>query len=173
MGKLFIRRLQADPNMDRFDCGNRSINDKIKNGYYATLLKEGYAYEVCLSGVVIGHYMVTIVPLQYHSDYTIGEGKNSFTAIKLEYLAIDRLYQHFGNGTQVLKYIIQEAKEYSEKIPIRFLSIDALAEKVDWYIDRGFQLYNPDDRNHAAITVPMYVDFCDMIAVEAYCDSCE
>lgn len=171
MNGLFIRKLKEDPDMKQFDCGNASINDKIRDGYYSTLLKEGYAYEICLDGTTIGHYMLRIVPLEYSSDYAIGDERTCFSAVKLEYLAIDRCYQRAGNGTAVLKYIVNAAKKYSEQLPIRFLSLDALSEKTDWYINRGFQLYNPDDQGGEDHTVQMYMDFCDMDAVKTYCDS--
>lgn len=171
MNELFIRRLKADPAMNHFDCGNGSINDKIKDGYYTTLLKHGYAYEICLNDMVIGHYMFRIVPLLYDSDYKIGSEIPCYSAIKLEYLAIDQKYQRAGNGTKVLKYIIHMAKQYSEQMPIRFLSIDALTEKVEWYIECGFQMYGQDNRGSESITVPMFMDFCDMDTVMEYCQS--
>lgn len=173
MSKLMIKRVDADPNLDRFDCGNGSLNNKIKDGYYTTLLKQGYAYEICLNGIVIGYYMLRLVSLDYESDYLANVSDSCFSAIKLEYLAIDRSYQRMGNGTAVLKYIVQLAKEYSERLPIRFLSLDALTEKIEWYVKRGFQLYTPINLAQSRNTVPMYMDFCDANAVKLYCNSCE
>lgn len=172
MDKLFIKRVQSEPVLDEFNCGNGSINGQIRDGYYISLLKQAYAYEVCIGKQVIGYYRISITPLIYEDEsYYIESVGNGYSAIKLDYLAIDREYQDRGNGTAVLKYITKQTEKYSESLPIRFLTLDALREKVSWYEKRGFKLYNEQDLVESSETIAMYMDFCDIYKVKDYSDS--
>lgn len=159
--------------MSEFNCENDSIRSKIEWGYYATVLKRGYAYEICLEDKVIGHYMLMVSPLELDDGYFAGPVSTGYAAIKIDYLAIDALYQRNGHGTSVLKYITQLASKFSKELPIRFLSLDALRGKAKWYFDRGFEYYNKEDLKSGSDTISMYMDFQDRKAVEKYCASLE
>ena len=56
MGKLIFTKLNhhADKN---FTCGNPSIDKKVRDSYFLTLIHRCYAYEVTTeSGIVIAYY---------------------------------------------------------------------------------------------------------------------
>ena len=48
--------------MDRevtdFSCGNASIDQQIRESYFATLLKQAYGYRIELQGKTVGYYML-------------------------------------------------------------------------------------------------------------------
>lgn len=170
--RLLIKRVQAEPDLEGFNCGNGSINKKIRDGYYLSLLKQAYAYEICIEDAVIGHYRVSIATFDYEDeDYNVDSVENKYSAVKVDYLAIDLKSQNRGNGTAVLEYITKWANKYSTSIPIRFLALDALREKVSWYQNRGFKVYEDAELNRNTETVAMYMDFCDAETLKAYCDS--
>ena len=169
--KLLIKRVQSEPVLDGFNCGNGSINHAIRDGYYISLLKQAYAYEICIGEDVIGHYRIRIVQISYDDDYHISSAENGYSAVKLDYLAIDKKFQNCGAGTTVLKYIAGRVEQFSTILPIRFFTLDALREKVSWYQKRGFQLYSENNLTVNSETVAMYMDFCDRKKVEEYCNS--
>lgn len=177
MGRIFISRITDEPDLSQFDCDNGSIQNSIKEAYLATLLKQGYAYDVRLGGKVIGHYMIMIAPFNYidEENYHTSYNVNKYAALHLHYLAVDKKYQNTRNkfGTNILKYIVKDAKRISEELPIRFLSIDALRERYQWYLERGFHPYNPRDIDNNSDTIKMFIDFIDRSALDHYCDSCE
>ena len=112
--RLLIKRVQAEPDLEGFNCGNGSINKKIRDGYYLSLLKQAYAYEICIEDAVIGHYRVSIATFDYEDeDYNVDSVENKYSAVKVDYLAIDLKYQNRGNGTAVLEYITKWANKYS------------------------------------------------------------
>lgn len=171
MGRVLIKRIENDPDLAQFNCGNGSIHGKIRDSYYATLLKEGYAYEIRLEGKVIGHYMLMVSRVAYDTEFHTTHGGNMVSAVKLDYLAIDCKYQKLGYGTGVLKYIVKEVRDLCDRAPIRLLSLEALPDKAKWYIDNGFRPYNTKDLTSGKPLVAMYMDFSDSKAVSAYCKS--
>lgn len=171
VNRLFVRPIREDFNLDGFNCENGSITLKIKEGYYASLLKQAYAYEICIEDIVIGYYSLSIESFTYEDEYSVSPEATGYAAIRLNYLAIDKNYQYQGLGTKVLSYITQQVNKYSKVLPVRFLSLDALRDKVEWYSSRGFQFYDERELGGKSDTVAMYMDFCDIHQVKNYCKS--
>ena len=169
--ELLLRKVGPDSVLDGFDCGNGSIQAEIKDGYYLSLLKQAYAYEICIADRVIGHYRLSIAQFDFENGYNVEAVGNRYSAIKIDYLAIDRQYQRRGNGTAVLAYIAKRASKYSLLLPLRFLVLDALQEKIPWYLEKGFKLYDDTAPGKNAETVFMYMDLCDTNKLQEYCDS--
>ena len=149
---LGLQRVKKDLNGSSFDCGNARIQEQIQDSYLATLLREGYAYEITFKKEhaerkeVLGYCMVKLVTLResqippeeldYYSTVYAGRPME-YAAVELTYLAIDKGLQGLGLGTAVLKLLIHRVMEVSEVIPIRYLVLNALKAKVSFYLRAG------------------------------------
>ena len=67
-------------------------------------------------------------------SYDIHQKKlEDIPAVKLARLAVDKNYQKQGVGTNILKWCIGYTLECSDRIAIRFITVDAYPEKVNFY----------------------------------------
>lgn len=142
MASLSFDRLIDDVGIGKFDCGNGSINKMICESAFPTALNQAHAYCVKHGKRILGYYMITFLTnVVSNGPEILGEYTNfldSFTSLHVVYVAIDKRYQNNGLGTHVLEHIVQTAKELCEKIPIMFITLEALKEKQSWYAKRGF-----------------------------------
>ena len=177
---LGLQKVTKDLNASTFDCGNQRIQEQIRDSYLATLLREGYAYEVIFKEEtfgqekIVGYCMVKLVTLQevqippeeqdFYSTVYAGRSREA-SAVELTYLAIDRALQGNGLGTAVLKRLIYRVMEISETLPIRYLVLNALKAKVPFYLNAGFQPLGEEKMG----TQFMYFDCLrDRRALDAY-----
>ena len=91
-------------------------------------------------------------------------------AVHIKYIAIDKKYQHKKIGTYVLKTIILNVLNLCQKLPITLITLDALADKYDWYKKNGFIAFNEDELKGSKSVIPMYINcIVDRKAVKDYC----
>ena len=165
MGALHFFKLSSDVLEKNFDCGNCSINNRIYNSYYASLLRQIYCYQIKYKDFVIGYYgiyffnMDTNAMPQYMQEYDACYVP-FYTTIKIDFIAIDKKYQGQNLGTTALKIIISSLKVLSGQYPIRMIILDALKEKIQWYKHIGFKIINQPSNPDSA-TIPMYLDCID------------
>ena len=133
--------------VNNFDCGNSAINEYVENSYFATLLQQCYAYEIEYKSLVVGYYMITFRDVAFYdciseiSDYQIDDFGEFLPSLYINYLAIGTKYQKNKIGTDFL--------------PIRFITLNAVPEKVDWYKKIGFKEMG---KNIDAVNTYMYID---------------
>lgn len=180
MPALQIRPIRRDSETDVFDCGNPSIEGRIRGSYFASLLQEGYGYEITVNEQLVGYYMIALtvlngknIPQENEDVYSGVYQCQRYAAVEITYLAIDKRYQKHKIGTNVLKIIIKNIRSWCDRMPIRYIMIDALKEKEKWYADRGFFAVNnasPDAGNGA--TVKMLIDcLCHEEELRQYMES--
>lgn len=160
-----------------FHCGNNSIERQISSAYYATLLQQAYGYKVMLSNKIVGYYMICPRRIELATMNRIeGDEYNSgatdcFMALHINYLAIDEKYHRQSIGTYTLKGIIRTVERISQQIPIRLITIDALAYYHEWYMAIGFRdipgIKVVDD------IIPMYMDCISDMRKKLLDDYCE
>lgn len=166
MGALSYTLLESEEELSCFDCGNASINDLISRSYYPNILKQIRVYKISVRTYCVGFCSISVSHLSFdNSDAPIADyyaNSTSYGALQIDFLAVDRRVQKQGIGTEVLKYIVGEARKFYEIVPIRVLIIDALREKIGWYAERGFALVNSEDENGEGPTVKMFIDLMSM-----------
>ncbi len=151
---LGLRPVTRDLRNISFDCGNPSIQNQIKDSYLASLLREGYAYEIIFQKgsiqepVVLGYCMIKVVTLQEaqlpedevdcYSEVYAGRPRES-SAVEITYLAVDQTFQGRHIGSFALKLLMGQIITISQRIPIRYIVVNALKEKVPFYLKFGFQ----------------------------------
>ncbi|MDP3733814.1 MAG: GNAT family N-acetyltransferase [Nanoarchaeota archaeon] len=137
--KVKAERLSKIYDVSRFDCGDDDLNDFIKNDAFVYQEKKLatttlFFYEEKL----IGFFSVAADSLKLNFDekenYGIHQKKlEDIPSIKLARLAVDKNYQKQGVGTNILKWCIGYILDCSEMVAIRFITVDAYPEKVNFY----------------------------------------
>lgn len=171
MSELRLAVMREDiPSSSPISCGIASIDDRIKDAYSKTICKQGLAYNIYVDGYLIGNCMIKLVVLRDEAnDYYVTD--HEYAALEISYIAIDRRVQGNGIGTRVLARLISDAEKLSKILPIRFLVLDALDDKVQWYLDAGFTTYPKREDLRYADTVPMRIDLIDTTLAEKYVGS--
>lgn len=165
--RLSVVRDERPPD---WQCGVDSIDALVRSAYARTLFKQSLAYDIRVDGRAVGSCMVRLVRL-LDEDAEYYERDQEFVALEISYLAIDKRLHRRGLGTQVLKALIQRAREIAAALPVRFLVIDALKEKEGWYTEAGFRTYPKVEDLRYPDTVPMRMDLIDLKAAERYAES--
>lgn len=166
-----------DKDVHKFDCANDSIETQVEDSYYITLLKQAYAYKIVFDEIIVGYFMLHFKSIQLDSideingiDYQ-SNMQQEYTAMHIRYLAIDSVYQHKGIGTSALKLITGQIMKLSEKYPIRLITIDAIEQYHNWYMEIGFRDFPGIKFN--GTTYPMFMDCMtkdERLLLDRYCD---
>ncbi len=125
--------------LSKFDCGDEDLNDFIKNDAFVYQEKKIattilFFYEDNLIGFLSVAADSLRLNLDEKESYAIHQKKlEDVPAVKLARLAVDQNYQKQGVGTNILKWCVGYALECSDKIAIRFITVDAYPEKVNFY----------------------------------------
>lgn len=177
MSRIIIKKLSTDPVHTAFDCGVAGINDMIINrSYYPTILQHLYSFEIIVDDVLVGYYMYGFRKLKMEEcPGDIGEYYSDMSdvcyTLHIRYIAIATQYQHNGIGQRVLYLIIRQIYEMCKNWPIRLITLNALPERVNWYKENGFQLFNESDIKGGNKDIPMYMDcLLDVEKVREYCN---
>ncbi len=109
--------------------------------------------------------MVQAGGIQYTDPNANDESEKEYGILKLKYIIIDERYRNQHVGTAILNSIIRYADQASKQVPIRFLVLEALKEKCQWYEGLGFQ-YLPESENDS--TVLMFMDFINKEQLDDY-----
>jgi len=67
-----------------------------------------------------------------------------------------------------LNYIVSKSREISEFCGCRYLILDAVKDKAEWYRNRGFEFFDESDMQNDEPTIKMYFDFKDAELVLDY-----
>ena len=137
--KVKAERLSKIYDVSKFDCGDDDLNDFLKNDAFiyqekkiaTTIL---FFYEENLIGFLSVAADSLRLNLDEKKSYDIHQKKlEDIPAVKLARLAMDKNYQKQGVGTNILKWCIGYTLECSDRIAIRFITVDAYPEKVNFY----------------------------------------
>ena len=157
-----------------FDCGNPAINKYVETSYFATLSQQCYAYKIVYKSYIVGYYMITLRDVALSdctsdvSDYQMGEFGDYIPSLYINYVAIGEKYQKHRIGTKTLEKIIYETRQLTEVWPIRFITINAVPDKVEWYKKIGF---NEMGRDIDSVNKYMFIDLIkNKQKLVDYCD---
>lgn len=152
-----------------FNCGQADIQRLMENAYSSTLNRQGSAFNVVLDGNVVAQFMLTMLVVDDDEYESVPMGHN-FACVKIEYLAVKQSLQHRGIGTVVLKHVIDQVRRSVRNLPIRFIFIESVQDKVEWYSKNGFCAMGDTVRIRRTdeYTIPMCIDFIDREALDEY-----
>jgi len=137
--KVRVERLSREYDLSTFDCGDADLNDFIKNDAFVYLNKKLattilFFYEEKIIGFVSIAADSLKLNLDEKQTYDIHQKKlEDIPAVKLARLAVNKTFQKQGIGTNILKWTIGYTLECSDKVAIRFITVDAYNDKVNFY----------------------------------------
>lgn len=167
MSELRLVIMDKDCPQGEISCGVKSIDELIQEAYGMTVFKQALAYNIMVDGHLIGNCMVKLVWL-YDQEAEYYMRNQEYIALEISYLAIAKRVQKHGIGSRVLEILIRYAREMSEKLPIRFLVLDAFEDKEEWYTKFGFKFYPKQEDSRYPGTIPMRMDLIDISLAEEY-----
>ncbi len=174
---LDIFRLKSDETVKTFDCGDDDLNDFILNesfAYRKALLAVSYVVvDKAETDKVIGYFSlandrVSLSDFENKTEFNRFRKKRfvnekrlkSYPAAKICRLGVDLSMKGQSLGSFLLDFI----KSYfvvDNKTGCRFLTVDAYADALPFYLKNGFVPLNNEDENSA--TRLLYFDLNDIV----------
>ncbi|CAF1782145.1 GNAT family N-acetyltransferase [Bacillus subtilis] len=171
LSKIKVRLIQVtDYNIIQdFKCGNPTIERYLKqDAYFDTIdhfsstslvfYKENEEKED-----LVGFFTLKNVPLRISIP---SDELSTNYSLEIARIAVDVKYQENGFGTMMLNTI----KNLAQTTNQRFVTLDALIERYDWYAKRDFEAFieNEAKLSNKEGLVYMYSDLLDENAIDAY-----
>lgn len=145
--------------IQQFNCGNSSINRFLQRDAYFNSVKRmsqtnlfEFKSNRQRESPLIGFITLSFRSIQFDED------ECAYPVLYLEYLAIERKFQHSGIGTSILKNVISRCMTVSELAGIRALILNAVSEYHNFYKEAGFTLFGKNDDPNIT---KMIIDFRD------------
>ncbi len=170
-----VRKLSADEQIKSFNCGDEDLNDFLLNEaalYRKALLAVTYVFEDKNTKKVVAFFSlandrVSLSDFENKTEFNrfrkmrfVNEKRiKSYPAAKLCRLGVDEELKGHSIGTLLLDFI----KSYfvvDNKTGCRFLTVDAYADAVPFYLKNGFIPLNEEDMNDD--TRLLYFDLNDV-----------
>lgn len=145
-------RLAKYHNLSGFDCGDKDINDFIKNdalGYQDKKLATTtiFIYEDTLIGFFSASAdSLKLIPPEKKEHELEDKPIQEFQTIKIARLGRYIKYKDMKVGENILKWAIGYIIECSQMVAVRFVTVDAYPNKVVWYEEFG--LKRNEDRHY-------------------------
>ena len=164
MANLRFNKVTKNVQNISFDCGVHSINEYIKESYFPMICQQAYTYSIESDNVILGFYQILFRDVVINdfpeniSDYDSEIKDGKITAAHIRFIAIDKKFQRKKIGTNVLQAIIKSIDDFSNYMPIRVITIDALVHLVDWYKQNGFVKMINNSEGQDGFSESMYFD---------------
>lgn len=170
-----IRRLEKEECVQSFDCGDNDLNDFILNEsplYRKALLAVSYIVEDENKHIAayfsLTNERVSLSEFDNKTDFNrfrrhrfVNEKRlKSYPAVKICRFGTDLSSRGLGIGSSVLDFIKSYFVE-DNKTGCRFVTVDAYAAAVPFYLKNGFCPLTSDDEND--VTRLLYFDLDDIV----------
>lgn len=132
-------RLSRVYDLSKFDCGDKDINEFLKQDAIIYQDKKIAATTLFIyREEVIGFFSTAADSIKLKLEEKQGhfvDGKpiHEFPAIKIARLGRDIKYKNQNIGLSILKKAIGHILECSEMTAVRFVTVDAYPQRVAWY----------------------------------------
>lgn len=171
-----VRRLNIGDSVSAFDCYDEDLNDFILNEaslYHNALLSVTYVVEDKITDEVLAYFSlsndkISISDFENKTDFnrfrkhkfTNQKRLRSYPAIKIGRLAIAKSAQRQSIGTYLLEFI-EDFFTVDNKSGCRFITVDAYADAIPFYIKNNYLFLNNDDEDNR--TRVMYFDLASLL----------
>ena len=139
-------RLAKYHDLSKFDCGDKDIGDFIRNDALTYQEKNLATTTIFIyKEEIIGFFSAAadslkLVPPEKEEHEIASKPIVEFPAIKIARLGRDVRFKNQDVGDNILKWAIGYILECSKMIAVRFVTVDAYVNKVDWYSSFGFKI---------------------------------
>jgi len=134
-----------------FDCGEDQLNTFIHKEislYHKERL--GITYLLHLGSELIGFVTISMADVKTEKmelNENLKIRLESYPALQIGQLAIDKKYHGKGYGTKIIKWCMSQALEYSREIGCRLLVLNSIPSSVEFYRKCNFkQLRRQENR---------------------------
>ena len=157
-----VRKLSADEHVKSFNCGDADLNDFILNEaapYRKAMLAVTYVFEDKVTKQAAAFFSlandkVSLSDFENKTEFNrfrknrfVNEKRlRSYPAVKLCRFGVDESLKGQSIGTILLRFI----KSYfviDNKTGCRFITVDAYANAIPFYVRNGFVPLNDDDKD--------------------------
>ena len=165
--QLRVRKLNPAEHIASFDCGDEDLNSFILEEaplYRKALLAVTYYFSLANDKVSLSDFESKTEFNRFRKHRFVNEKRlKSYPAGKLCRLAVDNVAKSLHLGSYLVKFI----KSYfvtDNKTVCRFLTVDAYADAIPFYLKNGFIPLNEDDAGQA--TRLLFFDLNDIDETE-------
>lgn len=163
--ELKVERLGEGHRTELFDCGVSDLNEFLQEdalNYQNQWLAVTY---LCLyKDQPVGYYSLLNDSIELSEKEKslferLGKRLRSYPAIKIGRLAVDKKYQKQGVGEFLLGDVFIKALGTGKVSACRFITVDAYAERKDYYAKRCFvenETYTVSHRETASLRLDLY-----------------
>lgn len=175
---LKIERLHKNHALSGFHCGVNDLDEFLKEDSLQQMrFKFNVTYICKYNSKIIGYFTICSDAIRFKiikdEDKYLLQSKGveypNLPALKICRLGIHRDYQSNGIGTHLVSLIIRQALELSERVGLRFITVDAYFQSKSWkfYRDKFYFKLFPKEENkierysrnpRPTQTVAMYLD---------------
>ena len=171
-----VRKLSADEQVKSFNCGDADLNDFILNEaapYRKAMLAVTYVFEDKVTKQAAAFFSlandkVSLSDFENKTEFNrfrknrfVNEKRlRSYPAVKLCRFGVDESLKGQSIGTILLRFI----KSYfviDNKTGCRFITVDAYANAIPFYMRNGFVPLNNDDKDEP--TRLLYFDLNEVV----------
>lgn len=176
ISNCIIRKLGKEEIVKSFDCGDADLNDFIlheSQHYRKALLAVSYILETLSNQQTIAYFSlandrISLTDFQdkpafnrFRKKRFVNEKRiKSYPAVKICRLGTDLSVRGLGIGTSILNMIKSFFLD-ENKTGCRFITVDAYASAVSFYLSNGFAPLTDDDAN--ADTRLLYFDLDEVV----------
>lgn len=163
-----IKKLSENDDISNFSCGLKDMDNFLKkDALMQQQEKLNVTYLVTCDNKIIGFFSLLADSIEIKKvNETHNIEYETCPAVKIGRLAIDKNYSNIGFGTIILDNICGNIKSISEKLGIRFITVDAYCNVRQFYYNNKFnhikiknlkKLKRTAERNEKT-TIPLYKD---------------
>lgn len=135
-----------------FSCSNHTIDQYLKNEAYL----DHYEFKANTTLVFANDNFIGYFTSKQDTIKIATDDRN---CLSIERLGIQTECQRKGSGSTILKFIVAMAEMFNQ----RYITIDSVWEYREFYFDRGFCPFIPEEYNQPNETglVYMFIDLYD------------
>ncbi|NTU71897.1 MAG: GNAT family N-acetyltransferase [Coriobacteriia bacterium] len=141
-----FERLTSKHDVRRFDCGDSDLNEFLQCD--ALPYQEQHlagTYLVFDGAQLVAYFSIAADAIKLELDEPptacIEKAIRTYPALKLARLGVHKEHQGRGIGNELVKVCVGVAIAMHQRLHVgcRFVTVDAYPDRVDWYLQRGFE----------------------------------
>lgn len=139
-----FKLLALEMNVSEFDCGDKDLNDFLKNeaNDHARTLLAKTTVAITSEGQIAGYFALSSDAVRLTDDekrgFDVRKRYAEYPAVKIGRMAIDKRFQGKGIGRVLIETVAGIARNDLPNIGSRFLTVDAYPAANAFYEKNGF-----------------------------------
>lgn len=142
-----LDKLEQRPRND-FDCQRPEQNEYfLKHATKDQQLSVSVTYLLLYRGEQVGFVTITMdeIPLKWKEEIPKGVRFSRLPAVKLAQMGVHKSFGGQGFGKFLVSSVIDKARNLSNEVGCRFVTLDSKTDLVGWYGEQGFKPNEKDN----------------------------